>query len=132
MAGNTLLRANSCHPQHTISAIPKWKLIPAKRACMTEKDFNTEMDTITKRLSQWGYSERTLKDAESSVRIMDRKELLFRDNAVMKKSMDIPSIVISTAFSSDFAELRKIIKKHLPALHFDDILHRNSNLAKIP
>lgn len=53
-SGNSILRANSCHAQHTISAIPRGELTRSKRACTLESDYVRESETIKNRLRNRG------------------------------------------------------------------------------
>lgn len=54
-SGNTTLFATSCHPYHTINAIPYAEFISARRNCSTESAFEQECQVISQRLLEIGY-----------------------------------------------------------------------------
>lgn len=55
-SGNATLYATSCHPFHTIRAIPVDKLIRAYRNCLQYTVFFEEYSNISSRLAQHGYT----------------------------------------------------------------------------
>lgn len=119
-AGNTLLRANSCHPQHTILAVPKGEFIRAKRACTLNEDFDKEAITIRKRLMDRGYKNWIINKAEKEVRLKSRDSMLFESGT--KKSDT--GFVFSTPYSSSFKDIKKLVHKNLPILHYDEKLSK--------
>lgn len=87
LSGNTVLRANICHPKYMILAIPKGEYIWARRACSNEDD--REFDKINKRLRDRGYKKWMWKNTECEVQSRKRDEL-FLEKRRMKWEMTIP------------------------------------------
>lgn len=109
--GNTILLANSCHPQHTF-----WAMIRSKRNCSLESNHKNETAGIYDRLKQRNYSDSTLKKAIEKVKQIPRKKLL---DANKKKHYVVlsSSVVFYTPFSVEFRHIANIIKNY--ALMYD-------------
>lgn len=75
-SGNVILRENSCHPSHTIRAIPVGELTRAKRNCYLSHDFSHEAETVCDHLRHRGYPDWMLKLAEHRVANTSRQTLL--------------------------------------------------------
>ncbi|KAM9311525.1 proteinase-activated receptor 3-like [Gastrophryne carolinensis] len=75
-AGNMTLRAESCHPPHTIRAIPVGEMVRARRNCSEQEIFEEELDLISERLGQRGYSPALLTRARDIASARDRSTML--------------------------------------------------------
>ncbi|XP_040277323.1 uncharacterized protein LOC120992413 [Bufo bufo] len=147
VSGNTILKANSHHPLHTIKSIPVGEFTRARRNCSTEKAFDRECIEVWKRLQMRDYPQwmlhRGLKIAKNKSRakllnlnikkeltnltINDECEGYSEKNGVKpevicekNESNIVPTIVLT--YSRQFAEIKNIIQRCLPILYEDDIL----------
>lgn len=79
-AGNTLLRADSCHTSHTVAAVPYGEFIRARRACSSDSSFESEKEVIKKRLTSRGYHPKLLSKAETRIHSVTQLDLLKHSN----------------------------------------------------
>lgn len=118
-AGNTILNADSNHPQHTLNAIPVGEYLRLKRACSNQTTFNTETESLDNRLHQRGYRNWQVNRAKTNIKHRTRESLL-QDKGDKTGAADIPTF--STSYSVDFNHIRNILLKYLPILNRDDKL----------
>lgn len=78
--GNTILHAESCHPQHVCRNIPKKELNRAWRNCTKNEDFLNESSKICNRLGKRKYPEWLLNQAEEMALNMERSLLISNSN----------------------------------------------------
>lgn len=78
IVGNTILRADSAHPQPLVTSIPYGQYIKLKRNCSSDSEFRKESDLLRSRLLERGYNHRSLKWAFNRVVNRNRLELLFK------------------------------------------------------
>ncbi|OCT72560.1 hypothetical protein XELAEV_18035541mg [Xenopus laevis] len=105
-AGNTLLRADSCHPRHVLKAIP----------------FG-QFQRLRHRLLQRNYPINLLKLSFLKAFRIDRMTLL-NDRKKTKnndKKDDKPMFI--TSFSRQYHKIKTIVRKNLPILFNDESLH---------
>ncbi|XP_056416610.1 uncharacterized protein LOC130357893 [Hyla sarda] len=76
ISGNTLLRADSCHPEHTIKGVPVGKLIRGKRNSSEESVYQAEANAMCTRFRQRGYPNWILDKARKRVDVIQRSDLL--------------------------------------------------------
>lgn len=75
-AGNTTLNASSCHPLHTVKAVPMGELTRVKRNCSSVESFEDERMNVCNKLKERGYPQWMLNRATNCVAHTDRKHLL--------------------------------------------------------
>lgn len=121
-AGNAILFATSCHPRSVVHNIPTGELLRALRNCSDEVSYLSEKSKIHKRLLCRKYPKWTLQKAENialkrayNYMIINRYN---RHNEMHHK----PKKLFSTAFSSEYTHIKKIVEKHLPILKLDPLL----------
>lgn len=117
-AGNTLLHADSFHPDPLKKSIPFSQFLQLRRNCSTNEDFQREADLLTIRLLNRGYTKSSLKKAFNRVKLTNRQDLIFRTK---KQSKDDTTIRIIMRFSNEHA-VRKIISKYWSILTEDPIV----------
>lgn len=119
LSKNTILSARSCHPPHTIRAIPIGELTRAKRNCSSIEGYTEERNKVCERLKDRDYPDWILKRAQDRVDHVDRSSLL---NTVTNRKGNRSRVVFSTPYSTDYTNICKIIKKHLPVLTSDPVI----------
>ncbi|XP_056392722.1 uncharacterized protein LOC130285388 [Hyla sarda] len=82
MAGNTILKADSCHPHHVVNNIPYGEWVRLKRNCSEESTFEQESQLLYGRLKQRGYRDGVLENA------YDKSKKLEGDSQKAKKQRD--------------------------------------------
>lgn len=103
-AGNTILRANSCHPKHKILAIPTGEYTRAGRVCTIDRDCDQEWYHINGR---WrGYHEWMLKTVENRVKNTTQQMPLPNKNEKWGINYE-KSNVFSTAYRIIFQQIIK-------------------------
>lgn len=124
-AGNTLLRADSSHPTHTIKSIPVGQFLRLKRLCTRQIDFEQEAIHMSARFEARGYPRSAINRALSIANKTPRANLLMdkpsnhsRRNR-SEKSHFVPTF--STPYSAEFHKIKKIVTKYLPVLSNDHI-----------
>lgn len=98
--GNTILNAHSCHPRHTIDAIPIGEYIRTKRACTNPETYDTKIKELKHRLTAQGYHKKHFHKATTKVADRSREFPYFPDYYY-------------------FANIRKIFFRYLPILNRD-------------
>ncbi|XP_053556147.1 melanopsin-B-like [Bombina bombina] len=63
ISGNTLLHANSCHPEHVRYAVAKGQFTKLKRNCSNSSDYTVAADDLERRLRDRKYSRRDIARA---------------------------------------------------------------------
>ncbi|XP_073478692.1 uncharacterized protein [Aquarana catesbeiana] len=117
-AGNTLLHANSFHPEPLKRSIPYSQFLRLKRNCSNNEDFQHEADKLTIRLMNRGYSKSSLKKAFNRVKQTNRRDLIFSKKPT--KEDDTTRIIVR--FSNEHFKINKIISKYWSILTDDPIL----------
>ena len=85
------LNKQSCHPPHTITAIPKSQFIRIRRICTHLDDYSKNATLFIKIFLQRGYKPKYLKQISEEVAKMNRDELLETRNK--PKSDRIPFVI---------------------------------------
>ncbi|KAM5158158.1 LOW QUALITY PROTEIN: uncharacterized protein ACMZJ9_009403 [Mantella aurantiaca] len=116
-AGNSLIRANSFHPQHTIENIPRGQYLRAKRNCSTEEAFEKEAKHLKTRFLERGYKNKTLRKAYQWAKNSPRDLLMIPNNSI---NQDEPKLRITTQFSNQSKYLKHILSKHWHILKGDN------------
>ncbi|XP_040188254.1 uncharacterized protein LOC120920313 [Rana temporaria] len=119
-AGNTLLHAESFHPEVLKKSIPYSQFLRLRRNCSTDFDFQRESDLLTERLLIRGYTKTSLKKAFNRVRDTNRRSLIFKPKNTSKKEESNTRVIIN--FSNEHQKIRKTISKFWPILTEDPIL----------
>lgn len=121
LSGNTVLRANSNHPPHTIKAIPVGELIRAKRNCNTAHLFEQESSRLLSNFRARGYGDPLLNRARNKVQDRNRDSLLVT-HVNVNKHMRSKQPCLILQYSPYFQAIKSIVLKYLPILHSDAIL----------
>lgn len=117
-AGNTLLHADSFHPEPLKKSIPFSQFLRLKRNCTTMETFQCEADKLSKRLLIRGYTKSSLKKAFNRVKNQDRHTLIFGSKT--RKSDDTIRIILR--YSNEHSTIRRILTKHWSILTDDPVL----------
>lgn len=125
-AGNTILRANSCHSKHTIRDIPVGELTRMKRNCSLPEDFSCQAGD---HLHQWGYPVWILNRALRRVQSVPRFKLLSNNMKTRKTDNSKIPMTFSTTFNAQYGSISKIIEKYLPMFYSDPACLWSSNKA---
>lgn len=120
-ASNSILRANSSHPNNLIKSIPVGEYLRARRNCSQEEDFITESREIRKRLTQRGYKDEYLRKAFKRARNSTRNDLLFKRED--RKDKQIITRFITT-YTEQHKDLKAILGKAWPILLNDDKINK--------
>lgn len=108
-AANTLLRADSHHPQCWKDGIPVGQLLRIKRDCTRHDDYIHESNDLYKRFKERGYTHRQLKKAKRKLGIRKREDLLKKK----KDHNDIQNTTrIITQYGTQWDAVRQILQKH--------------------
>ncbi|OCT76186.1 hypothetical protein XELAEV_18031381mg [Xenopus laevis] len=143
-AGNSLLRADSCHPRHLNDGIPRGQFLHLRRNYNTVERYIEESCTLRDRFLCKGYRFESLQKAFLSALKLDRKDLIkgkerinqnrqvqnsvsIEDHSgrIMKKTRkDTQKIIISTKYSAQFNKIKHLLNKHLPILYGDPVFRQ--------
>lgn len=118
-AGNTTLHAASCHPLHTVQAIPMGELVRAKRNCSSATAFDIEKQTVCKRLKERQYPPWMLGRATEKIAHVDRESLLGNNTHKPLSHISDGFSIFSTPYSLQFKQISDIIHKYIPVLYTD-------------
>ncbi|OCT76280.1 hypothetical protein XELAEV_18031476mg [Xenopus laevis] len=122
-AGNSLLRADSCHPLHVFKAIPFGQFQRLHRNFSTEADFITKSLGLRDCFLERGYSLDSLKTVFVKALRQDRLALRSDNKGVGgRRSIDMPMFI--TLYSRQYPQVKKIINKYLPVLYGDESLRK--------
>uniref|UniRef100_A0A803JV49 Helix-turn-helix domain-containing protein n=1 Tax=Xenopus tropicalis TaxID=8364 RepID=A0A803JV49_XENTR len=124
-AGNSLLRADSCHPGHLFKGIPLGQFCRLRRNCSTEASFVKQSCQLRDCFLSRGYTMKHLSPAFEGALNMDRQLLLHKSSGemaggvrggpfIMEGKKDVPIFV--TIYSRQFYKIKKIIQNLLPVL----------------
>lgn len=117
MSGNSILRAESCHPNHVIRNLSIGEYVRARRTYSFPEDYIKETHTIDNRLQQRGYTKKILFRVKNIVDSRDRSHYLFSDRKAQMTSKDTtPTFVIS--YSRNY-NIINIDNRYLPILYQD-------------
>ncbi|XP_053550254.1 equilibrative nucleoside transporter 4 [Bombina bombina] len=119
ISGNTLLHANSSHPEHVRYAVTKGQFARLKRNCSNPSDYSMAADDLERRLQERKYSKRDIGRARKEVNDVDRHTLITEN-----ESRDNPSqtqgVYFVTGYSSQYTKICAIFKKHFALLSAND------------
>ncbi|XP_031751078.1 uncharacterized protein LOC116408410 [Xenopus tropicalis] len=87
-SGNSLLRADSCHPSHLFKGIPLGQFIRLRRNCNTDKAFLEQSLLLRDRFLERGYTHHSLSLAFTKALRTERTDLLTNTNKVRDKIMN--------------------------------------------
>lgn len=118
VAGNTVLKATSCHPIHTIKSVPVGELTQIKINCSNDLVYREEEEKARDRLRKRQYPEWMLNRASDFVK---RKllDLLNYRSVANSSYADKPTFV--TSYSCEFKKIRGGYSK-IPISEQDDSL----------
>ncbi|OCT76286.1 hypothetical protein XELAEV_18031482mg [Xenopus laevis] len=137
-AGNSILRADSCHPRN--GGIPKGQFLRLRRNCNTVEKFIEESCILRDKFLCKGYSFKSLQKAFISALNSDRKALI-KDKKRIDKNVqrqsnspredhtervgmnrkDTNKIIMSMRYSAQFDKIKSLLNKHLPILYGDSV-----------
>ena len=105
------LLSSSCHPKHTIKAIPKGQFIRIRRICLSIdfywKHANKYIDFFTNR----GYNIQKLQSIVEEIAKVDKKEFLEDKSKQTDKVSSIPKYLF-TQYHPQLSKLPFILNKH--------------------
>lgn len=113
---NTILRADSFHPQTLISNIPVGQFQRLKRICDSENSFELHSMDMYKRFQNRGYNKKILDNSLTKVNNIQRKDLLRKTWSQQKNSN---KLFFSTPFGDLSYKIKNIIKKNWSILQSD-------------
>uniref|UniRef100_A0A803K2I9 Reverse transcriptase domain-containing protein n=1 Tax=Xenopus tropicalis TaxID=8364 RepID=A0A803K2I9_XENTR len=120
-AGNSLLRADSCHPAHMFRGIPVGQFQRLRRNCSTESAFLEQAVILRDRFLDRGYSMRSLSSAFIKALRMERSDLLTdrkgQHHGRVGRGYVSPTFV--TSFSNQFYKIKRIVSNLIPVLYND-------------
>lgn len=119
-AGNTILHANSSHPDALLRSIPYSQYLQLKRNCSKDLDFQIAAKDLYERLLAQGYSHACLKRAYNRVNAQRRDSLIFSSKPPKK----VDTIRIITRYSNQHNEIRKILNRFWPLLSADPVTRK--------
>uniref|UniRef100_A0A803JPB3 Reverse transcriptase domain-containing protein n=1 Tax=Xenopus tropicalis TaxID=8364 RepID=A0A803JPB3_XENTR len=149
-AGNSLLRADSCHPQHLFKGIPLGQFYRIRRNCSTMDAYLEQACHLRDRFLDRGYSMKSLLMAFTKALYTKRSDLLkgkdsqknrshleglkkkterrvkksknksITNDKLMNKDLEMPVFV--TTYTNQFYRIRKIFNNLLPVLYNDPLL----------
>lgn len=120
MAGNTLLHAKSCHPDHTIKSVPVGEFTQTKRTCSDQDIFMQHTMELETRLWDRGYPRWMIERTKSKIKHKTRQSLIHKQKEFTPKSNKL--ITFSTMYSREYKYITKILKDNLPILKQDPIV----------
>lgn len=118
-AGNSILRADSAHPNALKRSIPFAQYLRIRRICRSLEYFNIQAKNLQSRLLLRGYSRSLLKKAYQQALKQDRQELLYKPKGTESPS-DFTKCILT--FSYQYHTIRDIINKYWFLLTEDPIL----------
>ncbi|OCT70725.1 hypothetical protein XELAEV_18037650mg [Xenopus laevis] len=124
-ATNSLLHANSLHPQSTIRGIPTGQYLRVRRLCNTITDFKVEAKKLYDRFKARGYSHNSLKRAYKKALASDRNALLVPKkltSIINNEEKNNNQVRIIGDYSTEHDAITRIITKHWHILEQDDVL----------
>lgn len=90
--GNTLLKARSCHPRHTIHSITLVEYIRTKRAYSNSTILEEKLHDLDNRLLQQGYNKWLLRKSSVNIKSRTHESLLF-DNKTTKRNETLQTLL---------------------------------------
>uniref|UniRef100_A0A803JJ97 Helix-turn-helix domain-containing protein n=1 Tax=Xenopus tropicalis TaxID=8364 RepID=A0A803JJ97_XENTR len=133
-SGNSLLRADSCHPSHLFKGIPLGQFLRLRRNCSTDEAFVKQACLLRDRFLERGYTMNLLIPAFANSLCKSRLDLLTRksmDRLITQKNKRITKKqsvsnfnvpIFITTYSRQFYEIKNVIQKFLPVLYNDSQL----------
>ncbi|OCT71820.1 hypothetical protein XELAEV_18034798mg [Xenopus laevis] len=120
-AGNSLLRADSCHPSHFNKGIPRGQFLRLRRNCSSDDNFLKESCKLQDKFLAKGYTLATLREALKFALSVDRSTLLKdkRTGKLGRGPQYTQPATLSTKYSRQFNRIKSIVGKYLPILHAD-------------
>ncbi|OCT58568.1 hypothetical protein XELAEV_18002002mg [Xenopus laevis] len=102
--GNSLLRADSCHPSHVFKAVPMGQFQRLRRNCSTDKEFVMQAVKLRDRFLERGYPLKRLVVAFTRAIKTERSELLSDSGGIgdQKRSVEKDTPMFITTFSCKF------------------------------
>lgn len=117
--GNTTLYAASCHPLHTLKAIPIGELTRAKENYSTQESFKLETYNICNPLKKRRYPFWMLNITLDGVAKLNIEQFLSDKKDKTTVNTLTQPMVFSTSYSMQYGRVTNIIHKYLPILHTD-------------
>lgn len=102
-----------------IKGIPVGQLLRVRRICNDYLQFEQGAKSLYGRFLQCGYPRWMLNRALNIARQKSRTELLQKVN--QKRNERANLLTLSTAFSSEFSQIKGIFNRHLNSLYSDEV-----------
>ncbi|OCT74725.1 hypothetical protein XELAEV_18033712mg [Xenopus laevis] len=112
-ATNTLLRAESHHPQALIRGIPIGQFLRIWRNCSLDCDYEQQAEELTQRLTNRGYSKQTISTGYEKAKQSNRTELIFKNKQKQTKVRFI------TDYNSQWYDIQQVLKRNWDILLAD-------------
>ncbi|OCT87659.1 hypothetical protein XELAEV_18021356mg [Xenopus laevis] len=119
--GNSLLRADSCHPGHLNKGIPRGQFLRLRRNCSSEDKFLEESCKLRDKFLEKNYNMQILQAEFERALNIDRKELLRsrKRGRRMERETKKEQLTLSMQYSAQFNRIKNIVNKFLPVLQVD-------------
>uniref|UniRef100_A0A803JHB8 Reverse transcriptase domain-containing protein n=1 Tax=Xenopus tropicalis TaxID=8364 RepID=A0A803JHB8_XENTR len=117
-SGNSLLRADSCHPNHMFRGIPLGQFYRIRRNCSTLESFVEQACLLRDRFLDRGYTMRSLSAAFTKALNTNRLELLKDNTMKVGKNFDM------AVLDNKFGNINSSRDKHA---YFKNTNNRNKN-----
>lgn len=116
---NTILRADSFHPNGLINNIPYGQFQRLRRICDSQTDFDQQSKSMYQRFRNRGYKANTLNDALSKAKSTERSALLQKRT---RNRNNNNKIFCSLQYSNVSNDIKNIIKQNWDILRSDPSL----------
>lgn len=118
MERNTLLHANSNHPNHLKTNIPTGQFLRLRRNCSDPLDFETKAEDLKNRFKHRNYSSHCIENAYQRAKNTSRSTLLLDKD--QKQQAD--RLCFVTEFNHCSSDIKRIILKHWHILQAETTL----------
>lgn len=119
---NTILRADSFHPQHLKRNIPYGQFQRLRRICDRDEDFVEQAGAMSSRFHDRAYKPTVVKNALDRAQSVDRTTLLKKNSTPRPKEMTCPMLV--TTYSTCAEQIKQIVKNNWPIIKSDPLLNK--------
>lgn len=122
-SGDSLLRADSCHPSHVFKAVPIGQFQCLRLNCSTDNEFMLQSIDLRDRFLARGSPLQILKAVFVRAFRENRLNSLYRPKTVKKATRDDMPLFI-TSYRKQYYEIKNIVKKYLLLLNGDEKLQK--------
>ena len=116
---NTVLKADSFHPNWLKNNIPFGQFQRLRRICDTDKEFEEQATVMSNRFAQRGYKTKTVQDAYKKAQSASRSDLL--NNKKTRESLG-QQVYFVTTYSAVSNPLKRIIQSNWDLISSDPTL----------